>query len=36
MLRQQWDDYTGNMKVVDCDDVSHSEVLYWEVKFPVS
>jgi len=35
-IRQQWDDYTVNMKVVDFDDVSCSEVLYWEVKLPVS
>ena len=35
-LRQQWDDYTSKMEVVDFDDVSHSEVLYWEVKLPVS
>lgn len=33
-LRQQWDSYSGKMKVVDKDDVSNSEVLYWEVKFP--
>ena len=35
-LWQQWDDYASKMKVVHCDDVSNSEVWYWEMKFRFS